>query len=69
VQEFITAAQAVDAQGNDYFPGNGQPAGVPPAEAIDMLDINNKVISVPVLMGHNGIWFNDSGSAWKVPKS
>jgi hypothetical protein len=68
VQEFLTAAQATDMQGNSYFPGVAA-AGVPAAEAIEMLDNNNKVISIPALLGHNGVWFNDTGSALQAPAS
>jgi hypothetical protein len=69
VQEYFANASATTANGQTYFPGLGEPVGQPPALQIEMLDNDNKVISVPSLLGQTGIWFTDQGSAEHIPKS
>jgi hypothetical protein len=68
VQEYFANARATTANGQSYFPGLGEPVGQPPALQINMLDDDNNVISTPALLGQDGIWFTDGGSAQHVPK-
>ncbi len=68
VQEFFANARATTANGQTYYPGLGEPVGQPPALQINMLDNNDAVISTPALLGQDGIWFTDQGSAQRIPK-
>ena len=67
VQELFADARAHDATHHDYYPGNALVPGAQPALAVRMTDAANAVISTPMLLGRNAIWFMDGGSAEGTP--